>query len=88
MPTSKQTARETVATLLEDIACGKAKLPGHEKLQDLNGRVLELNEIADDSLNRGDVITFDGGRGQAKVLGIEYGIHNKGNYHFVITYNS
>ena len=72
MPTSKQTARETVAMLLEDIACGKAKLPGHEneKPQALNGKVLDLRSALDDSLVIGEVLPF-GDRGKAEVLGVE-----------------
>ena len=67
----QQTTKQRMSNLLEAIADGRIGVAGHKKgdLTSLNNLVLDLSDVPDGTLKRGDTLTF-GDKGQAKVLGV------------------
>ena len=84
----QETTKQRMATLLEAIATGKIEVAGHKAgdLAGLNNKVLDLSDVPDGTLKRGDTFPF-GDKGQAIITGVGTEEHD-GHvyYHVQLTY--
>jgi len=84
----QETTRQRMTSLLEAIESGKIEVAGHKKgdLNSLNGTVLDLSDVPDGTLNRGNTFPF-GDKGQATIVGVETEEHDGHVYYQVqLTY--